>query len=312
MEPLRIGIVGFGKIAQDAHLPSIRGNSTFALAATASLRTGGASGVAHFSTIEDMLEHAPEIAAVAICTPPQARYRAARLALERGKHVLLEKPPCSSVIELQHLVDLAKNSRQTLYQTWHSRHALAVGRTARELHRRTLRRVRVTWKEDVTEWHPGQQWLWEAGGFGVFDPGINALSIVTQLVPEPLFARSAQLHVPSNCATPIAAELALETASGVSVEAALDFRHRGRPVWDIEFETDQGLLKLADGGNRLLLGDEPVPAAGAVLGGEYALIYRRFAELIARGESEVDARPLACVADLYLVARHFTVEPFSG
>lgn len=311
MEPLRIGIVGFGKIARDAHLASIGGNSAFVLTATASLRTE-AAGVAHFSTLEAMLEHVPNIAAVAICTPPQVRYRAARLALERGKHVLLEKPPCSSLIELQHLIDLAKISRRTLYQTWHSRHALAVGRTARELRRRTLRRVRVTWKEDVTEWHPGQQWLWEPGGFGVFDPGINALSIVTQLIPEPLFARSAQLHIPRNCATPIAAEVVLETASGVSVEAALDFRHRGTPVWDIDFETDEGLITLAAGGNRLLLGEEPVPSGGAVLGGEYELIYRRFAELIARGESEADARPLACVADLLLIARHFTVEPFAG
>lgn len=311
MEPIRIGIVGLGKIARDAHVPSIRGNPAFALTATVS-RDAEAAGVAHFSTIDEMLEQVPEIAAVAICTPPQARYRAARLALERGKHVLLEKPPCSSLLELQHLAGFAEAVRTTLYQTWHSRHAPAVELAERELYRRTLRRVRITWKEDVMEWHPGQQWLWEPGGFGVFDPGINALSIVTRLVSEPLFARSAQLYVPGNCATPIAADLALETAGGISIEATLDFRHPGTPVWEIDFETDEGSVRLTGGGSCLRLDEQRALPIEASLGGEYTAIYHRFAELISRGESEVDIRPLACVADLFLVARHFTVAPFTG
>ena len=311
MEPIRIGIVGLGKIARDAHIPSIRGNPAFALAATASPGAGTLS-VAHFSAIEEMLEQVPEITAVAICTPPQARYRAACLALVRGKHVLLEKPPCASLLELQHLAEVAKAGRKTLYQTWHSRHAPAVELAAGQLSRRTLRRVRITWKEDVMEWHPGQQWLWEPGGFGVFDPGINALSIVTRLVSEPLFAQSAQLYVPSNCATPIAADLALETAGGVSIRATLDFRHRGTPVWELDFETDEGSVKLTDGGSCLQIDEQPALRAEASLVGEYAAIYQHFAEVISRGESEVDARPLACVADLFRVAKHCTVEPFSG
>lgn len=311
MEPIRIGIVGFGKIARDAHLPSIRGNSAFALTAAVGEHAGDA-GVAHFSSVDDMLEHVPEIAAVAICTPPQVRYRAARVALEHDKHVLLEKPPCSSLLELQHLVALAAAGGKTLYQTWHSQCAPAVAPAARELSRRTVRGARITWKEDVAEWHPGQPWLWEPGGFGVFDPGINALSILTRLIDGPLFARSAQLYVPNNCATPIAAEFALETGHGVPIEATLDFRARGTPTWDIDFATDEGPLRLTDGGTRLLIGDEPGPPAHASLGGEYAVIYRRFAELISRGDSDVDARPLACVADLFLVARHIAVEPFSG
>jgi hypothetical protein len=43
--------------------------------------------------------------------------------------------------------------------------------------------VEIVWHEDVRKWHPGQQWIWEPGGFGVFDPGINALSIATRIFP---------------------------------------------------------------------------------------------------------------------------------
>ena len=70
--------------------------------------------------------------------------------------------------------------------------------------------LKVTWKEDVRHWHPGQEWIWEPGGFGVFDPGINALSIVTKILPEPIFADSATIEVPANTATPIAAQYPLQ------------------------------------------------------------------------------------------------------
>ena len=56
---------------------------------------------------------------------------------------------------------------------------------AREwLRTRELRRGRITGKEDVHFWHPGQRWIFEPGGFGVFDPGINALSILTDILPR--------------------------------------------------------------------------------------------------------------------------------
>ena len=43
---------------------------------------------------------------------------------------------------------------------------------------------------------------------------------------------------------------------------------------------------------------------------EYEGIYRRFAELLARGESEVDAAPFQLVADAFLVGRRVVTEPF--
>ena len=77
-----------------------------------------------------------------------------------------------------------------------------------------VRELRVTWKEDVRHWHPGQAWIWEPGGFGVFDPGINALSILTRILPSPIFVQSATLAVPANRAAPIAAEISPRRPSG--------------------------------------------------------------------------------------------------
>ncbi|MGH8180490.1 MAG: Gfo/Idh/MocA family protein [Steroidobacteraceae bacterium] len=309
MQAIRIGIVGVGKIARDQHVPCITANPAFALEAAAS-RHAQLPGIANFRTLEQMLDGVPELDAVAICTPPQLHYEAAKLALERGKHVLMEKPPCASLVQLGHLQQLASAAQRTLYQAWHSQHALGVARAARLLAGRRLRRVRVTWKEDVLRWHPGQRWIWQAGGFGVLDPGINALSILTRLIAEPIFPRSALLLVPANLEAPIAAELELLTAGGVEIGVALDFRHTGPQTWDIDFETDQGPIKLSAGGATLTVGGEAVPSDAGELHGEYTSIYRAFAGLIAAGRSEVDARPLELVADIFLAGKQVAVAPF--
>src|SRR5581483_8400990 len=96
-------------------------------------------GVPHFPTIEAMLDGAPDLDAVAICTPPQVHYEAAKLALSRGRHVLLEKPPCTSTVQLDRLARLAQERGRTLYQTWHSQHAAGVAPAARWLQSRKLR-----------------------------------------------------------------------------------------------------------------------------------------------------------------------------
>jgi D-galactose 1-dehydrogenase len=308
MKPIRTGIVGLGKIAKDQHVPALRANPAFILAATASPHDQ-LPGVASFSNVETMLQTLPELDAVAICTPPLARYDAARLALAQGKHVLLEKPPCASIVRLEQLSHLAAASGRTLYTTWHSQYAPAVKPLALLLRERRVREIRIIWKEDVTYWHPGQRWLCEPGGFGVFDAGINALSILTRVLPEPIFARAARLSVPENWSVPSAAELEFETEHGVPISATLDFCHPGTPIWQITFATDRGPILLADGGATLTLDNQPLPGTSASLVGEYAAIYRRFEQLITRSECDVDARPLKCVADAFLVAQHIAVPP---
>jgi predicted dehydrogenase len=308
-QPIRVGIVGVGKIARDQHIPSIAANPAFLFIAAAS-RHAHTEGVKNFASLEEMLEGAPELDAVAICTPPQTHYQIGKLALKSGKHVLMEKPPCTSLSQLEHLKSLALERGITLYQTWHSQHAHGVAPAAELLRQRRLEGVQVTWKEDVRVWHPGQHWIWEPGGFGVLDPGINAISILTRLIAEPLFATSSTLYVPSNCATPIAASIRASSDSGIPISLEFDFRHTGIQTWDIDLDTDQGPIKLSAGGGELSVGARPAPATPGKLQSEYESIYAHFAQLIASGRSDVDARPMQLVADLFLTGRQVSVEAF--
>ena len=310
MRRTNIGIVGVGKIARDQHIPVIRGDGRFSLVAGAS-RNATVDGVRNFSDLEAMLEGMADIDAVSICTPPQTHFEAVKLALLHKKHVLLEKPPCTTTAELAHLARLAKDAGRVLYQTWHSRHAAGVAPAREWLAARKLRAVRVIWKEDVRQWHPGQTWIWKAGGFGVFDPGINAISILTEILPEPFFVARAHLKTPSNCQSPIAADIGFAAGSGARIEAEFDFRHTGIQTWDIDIETDKGTLKLSLGGSRLFIdGAEKRIPGGERPHGEYESVYGRFADLVERGQSDVDAGPFQLVADCFLVATHETVEPF--
>jgi D-galactose 1-dehydrogenase len=156
-------------------------------------------------------------------------------------------------------------------------------------------------------WHPGQAWIWQPGGFGVFDPGINALSILTHILPRPFFLTRAELCFPANRAAPIAADLSFRDDSGLPIRAEFDWRQTGPQTWDIRIETDAGLLTLSAGGSRLfhdertLLDEKPA---------EYRGIYRHFVELIANHASDVDLSPLVHVADAFMLGRRRVVEPF--
>ncbi len=217
----------------------------FELVATAS-RHGRIEGVPAFPDIETLLEKAEGLDAVALCMPPGPRHAAALTALRAGKHVLLEKPPGATLSELDDLVALAERQRVCLFATWHSRFAAGVAAARDWLAGRTIRSVRVDWKEDVRRWHPGQAWIWEPGGFGVFDPGINALSIVTEILPMPIHLTSATLLFPQNRAQPIAADLVFaDAAGGERATATFDWRQTGPQTWDIHVSTDDGDLSAA-------------------------------------------------------------------
>jgi D-galactose 1-dehydrogenase len=306
MSPIRIAIVGFGKIARDQHVPAICRDDGVMLAAVAS-RNASLPDLPHFATIDELLRDGPPIDAVVLCTPPHVRRAQAAAALEAGKHVMLEKPPGASVSELEPLIRAAARAGRTLFATWHSRFAPAVEPARHWLAARRIRSVSIIWKEDVRVWHPGHSWIWQPGGFGVFDPGINALSILTRILPQPLFVTAAELSFPANREAPIAARLSLADAEGLPIVAEFDFRQTGPQRWDILIETDDGPLTLSSGGARLVVGGEVLVDAAEA---EYRGLYRRFVELTATGASDVDLTPLRLVADAFLLGRRQIVEPF--
>ncbi|MGU3391717.1 Gfo/Idh/MocA family protein [Sphingomonas sp. M1A8_2b] len=308
--PIRLAIVGVGKIARDQHLPAIAQDPRFELVAAVS-RNAVVDGVANYRDIAELLAADHEIDAVSLCTPPVGRAEIAMAAIDAGLDVMMEKPPAATLSEVARIEAHAAAAGRTLFATWHSREAAGVAPARKWLEGRRVEKVMIDWREDIRRWHPGQDWILEAGGFGVFDPGINALSIATEILPGAWTVDAAEMQVPAGRMSPLAAELSLScddaTGARVPVTAAFDFLHEGPQQWDIVVDTDGGRLTLRMGGSALEVGGNVSEEPDA----EYARLYAKFARLVAARSSEVDVTPLRLVADAFLVGRRTIVPAFA-
>ena len=308
----KIGIIGFGKIARDQHAPAIAASPDFELVGVSNLGSGAApGGVPSFASYAEMLRALPEMSAVAICTPPGPRRLIAADCLSVERHVLLEKPPAATVTEVRDIAERAQLAGKVAYTSYHAQHNQAVKAAAGALAGKTVKTLTVNWKEDLRRWHPGQNWILAAGGFGIFDPGINALSILTRILPRPIFVAKAVLSFPANRQAPIAVSLTFATGhvEGEQLIAEFDWRQIGPQIWEVKIETTDGLrLKLIDGGAQLQIEGRP-PLVGPP--DEYSDIYRDFAELILKAKSNVDAAPFQLVADAFMLAERREVEAFA-
>lgn len=305
--PRPIALAGIGKIARDAHIPTLNDSADWELAATIS-RNAGVEGVEGHEDIDSFLDAHTDIDTVALALPPGPRYDYAVRAIRAGRNVMLEKPPGRTLSECHALVELAGEAGVSLYASWHSRMGRAVSEAGERLRGATIRRVEIDWREDVRESHPGQDWIWSPGSLGVFDPGINAMSILVLALEAPVYLREATLAYPENRATPITADLVFGHPDGAEITGRLDFRHEGEPVWDIAIDSDRGRLVIGKSGAALSVDDEPIDVGKNHV--EYPAVYARFAELVRAGESEVDLRPMRHVADAFLIGRHERTEPF--
>lgn len=308
---LRLGLVGLGQIARNRHVPSIAASADFTLAALADPRGGDAvAGVAIAPDHRAMLADA-SIDAVVICTPPAARFAIAREALLAGKHVVLEKPPAATMGKAAALAQLAAREKRVLFATWHSQYNNAVEEARRFLAGKKLASFRVDWNEDFRKYHPDQSWIWESVGLGVFDMGINALSVLSRLFANPPFVRAAELRIAENHAAPLSAVLQFGSLDGDgAMEMHMDWGHTGPDQREIRIATQCGhSLELLESGGKLVIDGAVVVEEKRA---EYPMLYARFAELVQRGRSDVDLVPLQMTLDALALGRRMVLPRFDG
>lgn len=311
----KIAIIGVGKIAMDQHVPRIAQSPDWELAAIVS-RSNQIAGIESFKNIDELINTRPDIDVVSICTPPQPRFEIASKALYAGKHVMLEKPPGASIAEVYSLEKLAKSNGLTLYTTWHSRKAASVEFSRKWLTDKPLLAVHIKWHESVRQWHPHQETIWEPGGLGVFDPGINALSILTEIIKEPIHIIKSDLWVPENKQTPIAALLEFHHPHNAKITADFDWRIEGEAIWEITAVTSMETLKLTHGGGRVFINNvEQFPSSDLKknehpLAYEYRKLYEDMSRLVEHGICDVDLSPAVHVADAFALGHKFSLPSF--
>lgn len=110
---LAVGVIGAGWWATYAHIPALQEHPRARVAAVQCRTMEKAAKVcADFDIPEafddvDALLGTPDLDAVVIATTPNVHYAQAKAALERGKHVLLEKPMTFTAAEARELCGIA-------------------------------------------------------------------------------------------------------------------------------------------------------------------------------------------------------------
>ena len=107
-----------------------------------------------------------------------------------------------------------------------------------------------------------------------------------------------------------AAVLAEAAKRGVTVDLVRN-GSRGM-VWLeplVEVETDKGPMALRMGGNRLEVGGKPAGGVNSIMG-EYPALYARMADLVSRGQSDVDLAPMVHVADALTLGKRIITDAF--
>ena len=119
--PIGIGLVGVGRAGGGMHVPALASRpEMFRIAAVCDViaerreRIASRFGCAVYERIEDLVVD-PRVQLVDISTRSCDHHRHARMALEAGKHVNIEKPLAASLIEATDLVSLARRSAGRLF-----------------------------------------------------------------------------------------------------------------------------------------------------------------------------------------------------
>ncbi len=132
MQKVRCAVIGAGWWASASHLPALRANKDVELVAVQSLDESRIAQIARdfgaakgFTRWQDLLE-IEKLDAVVIASTPNVHFEQPSAALNRGLHVLVEKPITFTARQAEELVQLAEKKRLhfvTGYPWHYTRHA---------------------------------------------------------------------------------------------------------------------------------------------------------------------------------------------
>jgi predicted dehydrogenase len=118
MKPLSLGIVGAGRIAQ-TYAQVLGGCTSVEVAAVAdpdpvaAASLGDKLSCPSFGSHQDLFDGS-DVEAVLICAPPVTHPEISVFFLERGVHVMCEKPLAITVDEALHMLEVARNNQTIL------------------------------------------------------------------------------------------------------------------------------------------------------------------------------------------------------
>jgi predicted dehydrogenase len=143
-----------------------------------------------YETIETLLEKPPgQLDAVVIMTPHTLHYGQAKLALEKGVHVLVEKPMVTSSKDAYDLWETVKRTNKLLAITYQSPYTAEFGYLAAERDAGRLGKVQTISGWVSQGWYKGTIGKWRqdptlSGGGYMYDTGAHMLNALMWLMND--------------------------------------------------------------------------------------------------------------------------------
>lgn len=192
---LRVGVVGCGQIAWSAHLPGFARHPDAELVAVADTdgeraercsREFGAPN--SYDSFEEMLD-ATELDALGVCVPNKFHAPYAVAALERGVHVLCEKPPAMTGEEASAMAEAAERNGGVLTFGFHYRWAAGAQTVKRFVDARDLGAVHAARavalrRRGIPGWGAFNDKDLQGGG-PLMDIGVHVLDLALWLMGYP-------------------------------------------------------------------------------------------------------------------------------
>lgn len=195
LTPVKIAVVGCGNIVQSVHLPALRGQTdaevVWFVDTNASNRAKVSSWHPH-ARLATSIQEIDVVSAVIIATPPALHYEHVKFALNKGWHVLVEKPLTTKYEQSQELVALAEQRGVQLCVNLNRRFLLQTRALEDLIRRRPFGRMKSVTVTDGGRWTGGAEGaetfhssLGISGGGVMLDTGSHMLDLVLHLLHFP-------------------------------------------------------------------------------------------------------------------------------
>ncbi len=341
--PLRGAIVGFGFISEGGHLPAYRSERSgrgFEIAAVADVcparRARAKEALPRARIYEDaealFAAEASRLDFVDLSTPPSEHASLAHAALDRGLHVLCEKPLATSATDARAMLEHAVRAKRVLFPCHNYKHAPVVKAVRRALdsgaigkpHLVTLQTFRNTHARGVQEWRPDwrRERRWSGGGIAM-DHGSHTFYLAFDWLGAYPTTITAKMHASEGFDTEDDFTCAMSFPGGLLASAHLTWRAGVRRVL-YTIHGDKGAIRVEDDDVEVATMQSPAGKAGKVrwdvhkesiasewMDASHAIWFRtlqdQFAEAVAKGdfagrEAQDSLRCIELIATAYASA----------
>ncbi|MFZ9660987.1 MAG: Gfo/Idh/MocA family oxidoreductase [Chitinophagaceae bacterium] len=140
MQPIQTALISFGISSKTFHAPFLTTMPEYRLHAVME-RNGNTAAekypwIKTYRTIEEVL-HDPEIELIVITSPNETHFPYAKMAMEAGKHVVVEKPFTNTTQEAKELINISEKTGR-ICSVYHNRRYVADFLTMKDIYKKGL------------------------------------------------------------------------------------------------------------------------------------------------------------------------------